>query len=53
MAYYYIIISTFIIMFWLKAYGAILAAILFLGFYEIVVTNEKYEYMKTFIEQFL
>jgi len=51
--YYYILISCFIIFFFLKSYGAILAAILFLGFYEIVVVNKKYKYMKDYIERFL
>jgi len=36
-----------------QAYGAVLAAILFMGFYEIVVVHEKYEFMKRFIERFL
>jgi len=50
--YYYIIISCFIIFLSLKSYGAIIAAIIFLGFYEIVVVNKKYKYLKDYIERF-
>lgn len=51
--YYITLIMSFIILLSQEAYGAVLIAILFIGFYEIVVINKKYEYMKKFIEGFL
>jgi hypothetical protein len=40
------------ILFFFKAYGAIMACILFTGFYLLVVCNKKYKHMKDFIEIF-
>ncbi len=51
--YYITLIMSFIILLSQEAYGAVLIAILFIGFYEIVVINKRYEYMKKFIEGFL
>ena len=50
--YYLILLMAFTILLTQQAYGAILAVILFIGFYEIVVVNKNYKFMKEFIEMF-
>ena len=50
--YYLNMFLAFTILLTQQAYGALLIAMLFIGFYEIVVINEKYAYMKNFIERF-
>lgn len=50
--HYFISLSILIILLSQEAYYAVLAMILFVGFYEIVVVNKKYKYMKDYIERF-
>jgi len=50
--HYLILLMAFTILLSQQAYGAVLIAILFIGFYEIVVVHEKYEFMKKIIERF-
>jgi hypothetical protein len=50
--YYLNMFLAFTILLTQQAYGALLIAMLFIGFYEIVVINKKYTYMKNFIERF-
>jgi hypothetical protein len=50
--HYYLLLVSFVILLSQEAYFAILIAILFIGFYEIVVVNKKYKYMKDYIERF-
>ena len=50
--YYFIPLSVLVILLSQEAYYAVLALVLFAGFYEIVVISEKYKYMKEYIERF-
>ena len=49
---YISIIFLFIVLVAIEAYGAVLVALLFYGFYTIVVNNKKYENLKEKIEEY-
>ena len=49
---YFIPLSIFFFLFFMQAYYAIMFCILFIGFYELVVMNKKYNYLKRYIEDF-
>jgi len=49
--YYLVMTMAFIVLLSQEAYNAVLISILFIGFYEIVVMNKRYKFMKDFIER--
>jgi len=51
--YFFIAITAFFYFMYIEAYGAIFAYILFVGFYEIVVMNKRFQHLKDYAESFI